>query len=87
MANLAVAEGKEGEYTAGIYEFPIDYRQEDYCHAKYTGRRPLVDLAEVAGPLVLPSPEPILLQLDQVKDTLYLSICICVFVNLCICAS
>jgi hypothetical protein len=83
VADLAVAEGREGEYTAGIYEFPVDFRQEDHCHAKYTGRRPLVDLAEVAGPLVLPSPEPILLQLDQVTDTLYLSISVfvCVFVQ------
>ena len=26
-ANLSVAEGAEGEYTWGIYEFPIDYTQ------------------------------------------------------------
>ena len=25
VADLAVAEGREGEYKAGIYQFPIDY--------------------------------------------------------------
>ena len=25
VADLAVAQGREGEYKAGIYQFPIDY--------------------------------------------------------------
>ena len=65
VADLAVAEGREGEYTATIHQFPIDYSQEDYCHAKFTGRK-VADLAEQAGPIQLPSQDPVTLTLDQV---------------------
>ena len=44
-------------------------KQEDYCHAKYTGRRPLVDLAEQAGVLQLPSPNPIELRIEAMNLT------------------
>ena len=43
--------------------------QEDYCHAKYTGRRPLVDLAEEAGVLQLPSSNPIELEIEAMNLT------------------
>ena len=46
-----------------------DIDQEDYCHAKYTGRRPLVDLAEQAGVLQLPSPTPIELTIEAMNLT------------------
>ena len=29
-ADIRVAEGAEGEYTWGIYQFPIDYRQVNF---------------------------------------------------------
>ena len=31
LADLAVAEGREGEYKAGIYQFPIDYTKVLLC--------------------------------------------------------
>ena len=31
VADLAVAEGREGEYKAGIYQFPIDYTKVLLC--------------------------------------------------------
>ena len=31
LADLAVAEGREGEYKAGIYQFPIDYTKVRLC--------------------------------------------------------
>ena len=47
--------------------FQCGFVQEDYCHAKYTGRRPLVDLAEQAGVLQLPSPNPIELRIEAMN--------------------
>jgi len=66
-ADLAVGEGRGGEYTWGIYHFPIDYTKKDYCEVKHTGRRPRVDLSDLGGALVLPSAEPVILTLDQVN--------------------
>ena len=45
----------EGEYTWGIYQFPIDYSVQDYCHSRMVGRRPLIDLSEKVGQLTLTS--------------------------------
>lgn len=64
-ANLSVAEGAEGEYTWGIYEFPIDYTQEDYCDS--VGRRPKINLEDLVGKLSLPSQSPIILEMETVS--------------------
>ena len=26
---------RAGEYSWGVYEFPVDYSREDYCHARF----------------------------------------------------
>lgn len=40
--------------------------QEDYCHSRFLGRRPRINLEDLVGKLTLPSQEPILLEMDQV---------------------
>ena len=39
-ANLSVAREYKGEYSWGIYPFPIDYSTEDFCHSRMLGRKP-----------------------------------------------
>ena len=53
--NLNVAEDQAGEYSWGIYEFPIDYSVPDYCHSRMLGRRPIINLSDLLGKIVLPS--------------------------------
>ena len=31
---LSVAEEYAGEYSWGVYQFPIDYSVKDYCHSR-----------------------------------------------------
>jgi len=66
-ADLNVAQGAEGEYTWGIYEFPIDYTKEDFCHSRFLGRRPRINLEELVGKLTLPSEAPISLEMKEVE--------------------
>ena len=40
--------------------------QDDYCHSRYLGRRPLLDLEQLAGKLVLPSPGPLTLNMSDI---------------------
>ena len=42
-ADLTVAREYKGEYSWGIYEFPIDYTQEDFCHSRLLGRKPILN--------------------------------------------
>jgi len=42
-AELQVAREYKGEYSWGIYEFPIDYTQEDFCHSRLLGRKPILN--------------------------------------------
>lgn len=42
-ADLKVAREYKGEYSWGIYEFPIDYTQEEYCHSRLLGRKPILN--------------------------------------------
>ena len=42
-AELTVAREYKGEYSWGIYEFPIDYTQEDFCHSRLLGRKPILN--------------------------------------------
>ncbi len=55
---LSVSEEYAGEYSWGVYQFPIDYSVGDYCHSRMLGRRPLVDFDETLGKLILPTPAP-----------------------------
>ncbi len=59
-----------GEYSWGIYEFPIDYTAKDYCNSKMFGRRPILNLDDSLGKLVLHSEnsEEIQLSTDQVNE-------------------
>ncbi len=52
---LNVAEEYAGEYSWGVYQFPIDYSVSDYCHSRMLGRRPMVSFDETLGKLVLPT--------------------------------
>ena len=40
--------------------------QEDYCHSRYLGRRPRINLEELAGKLTLPSEDSIVKKLENV---------------------
>ena len=42
-AELKVAREYKGEYSWGIYEFPIDYTKEDFCHSRLLGRKPILN--------------------------------------------
>ena len=42
-ADLKVSREYKGEYSWGIYEFPIDYSKEDFCHSRMLGRRPILN--------------------------------------------
>merc|ERR1719361_2520667 len=42
-AELKGAREYKGEYSWGIYEFPIDYTQEDFCHSRLLGRKPILN--------------------------------------------
>jgi Cu/Zn superoxide dismutase len=55
-ARLSVAEEYAGEYSWGVYEFPVDHREADPCHSRWLGRSPVVNLDEVLGRLQLPPP-------------------------------
>jgi len=65
-AMLRVGEGSEGEYTWGIYEFPIDYTEEDFCHSRYLGRKPRINLEDLVGKITLPNNEPIVFKMDDI---------------------
>ena len=57
---LRVSDEYAGEYSWGVYEFPLDYSgssgADGLCDSKALGRRPLVSLDEHLGKLVLPRP-------------------------------
>eukprot|EP00095_Tigriopus_kingsejongensis_P007890 snap_masked-scaffold720_size106930-processed-gene-0.10 protein:Tk07890 transcript:snap_masked-scaffold720_size106930-processed-gene-0.10-mRNA-1 annotation:"hypothetical protein L798_15715" len=52
--NLSISEDYAGEYSWGIYEFPIDYTAKDYCDSRMLGKRPIVNFDEHLGTLLLP---------------------------------
>jgi Cu/Zn superoxide dismutase len=56
-ANLSVARNYKGEYSWGIYEFPIDYSAEDYCHTSMLGRKPLINFDSSLNKLQLDEAE------------------------------
>lgn len=56
-AELSVAREYKGEYSWGIYEFPIDYSQEDFCHSRMLGRKPILNFDTSLNKLPLDEPE------------------------------
>lgn len=56
-ANISVAKEYKGEYSWGIYEFPIDYSLPDYCHSRMLGRKPIINLDTTLNKLVLDNTE------------------------------
>jgi len=42
-ANLSVSTDKAGDYSWGVYEFPIDYSRSDTCNSKKIGKKPLIN--------------------------------------------
>merc|ERR1719477_124642 len=46
---------------------PIDYTKEDFCHSRFLGRRPRINLEELVGKLMLPSEVPISLEMKEVE--------------------
>ncbi len=57
-AQLNVSREYKGEYSWGIYEFPIDYSQEDYCHSRQLGRKPILNFDASLNKLPLDEPAP-----------------------------
>eukprot|EP00094_Tigriopus_californicus_P005910 TCALIF_05695-PA protein Name:"Similar to sodE Superoxide dismutase [Cu-Zn] 5 (Dictyostelium discoideum)" AED:0.01 eAED:0.01 QI:0/-1/0/1/-1/1/1/0/1143 len=53
--NLTISEDYAGEYSWGIYQFPIDYTVQDFCDSRMLGRRPIVNFDEHLGKLMLPT--------------------------------
>lgn len=68
-ANLSVMEEYIGEYSWGIYEYPVDYSSEDFCNSKLLGRRPIVKLDETLGKLNLPAEEGIAFTSEDIALT------------------
>lgn len=56
-ADLKVAREYKGEYSWGIYEFPIDYSTEEFCHSRMLGRKPILNLDTSLNKLPLDEPE------------------------------
>lgn len=56
-ASLKVSREYKGEYSWGIYEFPIDYSQEDFCHSRMLGRKPILNFDSSLNKLPLDEPE------------------------------
>ena len=54
-ANFSVTDPSyAGEYSWGIYEFPIDYsRGPDACHSRNLGRKPIINFDSVLNKLVI----------------------------------
>lgn len=52
-ANLSVSSDKVGDYSWGIYPFPIDYSRPDGCDSKQIGRKPWISLDATLGKLSL----------------------------------
>lgn len=52
--NLNASESYAGEYSWGIYEFPINYESPDYCNSRMLGRKPMINLVNLFGDLILP---------------------------------
>ena len=42
-----------GDYSWGIYEFPIDYSKSEYCHSRHLGRKPLFNFDSKIGKISL----------------------------------
>ncbi len=42
-ANLSVASDKVGDYSWGIYAFPVDYSRPDGCNSKHIGSKPWIN--------------------------------------------
>ena len=49
-----------------IYILPNIFFQEDYCHSRFLGRKPRINLEDMVGKLILPSESPVILQMDEV---------------------
>jgi len=64
--DLEVAEESGGDYSWGIYEFPIDYTEEDYCHSRYLGNRPRINLEDLLGKISLPTQKPLIRSVENV---------------------
>ena len=58
-ANFSVTDPSyAGEYSWGIYDFPIDYsRGPDSCHSRNLGRKPITNFDSVLNKLVIGMPE------------------------------
>lgn len=49
-------EGETNEYSWGVYQFPVDYSVgRDYCDSRMMGRKPIHNLGDVLGNIVLSS--------------------------------
>ena len=52
-ANLSVASENAGDYSWGIYEYPIDYSRPEHCHSRHLGRKPLINFDSNLGKISL----------------------------------
>ena len=59
---MSVAADNAGDYSWGIYEYPIDYSRPDHCHSRHLGRKPLVNVDANLGKISLVKEE------EEVKE-------------------
>ena len=70
-ASLSVAREYKGEYSWGIYPFPIDYSTEDFCHSRMLGRKPTYNFDTSLNKLPLDEAEVTDESIIRVSDLRY----------------
>ncbi len=56
---MSVAADNAGDYSWGIYEYPIDYSRPDHCHSRHLGRKPLFNFDANLGKISLVKEEEV----------------------------